>query len=226
MISQESRYSFTCHGPEEFEKAELLSLDVKLARAAFAVCISYFGRSQLMRWTPIHQWQKIAIVRCGVDPLFFNSPVLPSPVAPRLVCVGRLDAAKGQLLLIKAARRLLDAGVALEIVIVGDGPSRSHIQDAILCNGLQDTVRLIGWASGARVREEISAARALVLPSFAEGLPVVIMEAMALGRPVISTYVAGIPELIEFGKNGWLVPAGDDIALGEAMRSALEVSAS
>jgi glycosyltransferase involved in cell wall biosynthesis len=81
-------------------------------------------------------------------------------------------------------------------------------------------VHLIGWASSERVREEVLGARALVLPSFAEGLPVVLMEAFALGRPVISTYVAGIPELVVPG-SGWLVPAGSIDALASAMRDAL-----
>ena len=218
-------YSFTLHGPEEFDKAELLSLNSKVQGSAFAVCVSSFGRSQLMRWSPRDQWRKIAIVHCGVDPLFLDGPVFPFPIAPRLVCVGRLDGNKGQTILVQAARRLYDAGISFEIVLIGDGPCRKDVEDAIRGAGLQDAIRLIGWASGARVKEEIVAARALVLPSFAEGLPVVIMEAMALGRPVISTFIAGIPELVEPGKTGWLVPASDEIALSAAMRAALEASA-
>ena len=217
-------YSFTVHGPEEFEKAESLSLDLKLGRAAFAVCVSSFGRSQLMRWSPPDQWDKITIVHCGVDPHFLDSPVPPPSLAPRLVCVGRLDAPKGQPILVEATRRLHDRGISCEIMLIGDGPYRKHLEDAIRRAGLQGSVQLTGWASGTRVKEEMVAARALVLPSFAEGLPVVIMEAMALGRPVISTYVAGIPELVESGKNGWLVPASDEVALAEAMRAALEAS--
>ena len=135
-----------------------------------------------------------------------------------------LDAPKGQPILVDATRRLRDAGISCEIMLIGDGPGRKHLEDAIQRAGLEGSVQLIGWASGTRVKEEMVAARALVLPSFAEGLPVVIMEAMALGRPVISTYVAGIPELVESGKNGWLVPASDEVALGEAMRAALEAS--
>jgi glycosyltransferase involved in cell wall biosynthesis len=88
-------------------------------------------------------------------------------------------------------------------------------------HGLEDRIRITGWAKGERVRQEIAAARALVLPSFAEGLPVVLMEAFALGRPVISTYVAGIPELVQPGRSGWLVPAGSVDALAAAMREAL-----
>ena len=88
-------------------------------------------------------------------------------------------------------------------------------------NNLDDKVRITGWISGEQVRQEIASARALVLPSFAEGLPVVIMEAMASGRPVISTFVAGIPELVRDGEDGWLIPAGDIDALVFAMESCL-----
>ncbi len=85
--------------------------------------------------------------------------------------------------------------------------------------GLRDHVRITGWIDGARVRAEILAARALVLPSFAEGLPVVIMEAMALRRPVLSTFVAGIAELVRPGLDGWLVPAGDVAGAGRCDRN-------
>jgi colanic acid/amylovoran biosynthesis glycosyltransferase len=217
-------YSFTIHGPEEFEKAELLSLDTKVETCAFVVCISSFGRSQLMRWTPPNQWYKIEVIHCGVDSTFLSGPVAPISDAARLVCVGRLDAPKGQTVLVRAAKRLHDIGIPCDIVLVGDGPLRSHTEEVIRRAGLQNSIRLIGWASGTRVKEEMLAARAIVVPSFAEGLPVVIMEAMSLGRPVIATYVAGIPELVENGKTGWLVPAGNDIVLSEAMRAALDAS--
>jgi glycosyltransferase involved in cell wall biosynthesis len=120
---------------------------------------------------------------------------------------------------------LRDAGIRCEIVLVGDGPFRELIEDAIRRAGLEGTVTVIGLVSGLRVKEQILAARCLLLPSFYEGLPVVIMEAMALGRPVISTYVGGIPELVESGRTGRLVPPGDEIALYEAMRAILETPA-
>jgi len=214
-------YSFTVHGPEEFEKAPLLSLDLKLERAIFAACVSAFGRSQLMLWSHPDQWRKVAIVHCGLDSAFFEAPIQPPPVTPRLVCVGRLDKHKGQLILIEAARRLREAGINCEIVLVGDGPMRAHVERAIERAGVQREVTITGWISGEQVMAEIAASRVMVLPSFSENMPVVIMEALALCRPVISTYVAGIPELIQPGKTGWLVPAGDEIALSEAMREAL-----
>jgi glycosyltransferase involved in cell wall biosynthesis len=215
-------YSFTAHGSEEFEKAPLLSLDLKLEHAAFAVCVSSFGRSQLMRWTRPERWRKIGIVHCGVDGGFFDRSVSPPPQTPRLVCVGRLDTHKAQTVLVAAAGRLRDAGIRCEIVLVGDGDMRPYVEEAIEHAGLQREVTITGWVSGDRVKAEIVSARALVLPSFLENMPVVIMEAMALGRPVISTYVAGIPELVQPGRTGWLVPAADEIALAGAMREVLE----
>jgi glycosyltransferase involved in cell wall biosynthesis len=217
-------YSFTAHGSEEFEKAPLLSLDAKLEHAAFAVCVSSFGRSQLMRWSPPEQWSKIAVVRCGVDSGFLEVPVeAPSPT-PRFVCVGRLGEHKAQLVLVGAARRLREAGLSCEIVLAGDGPMRPRVEAAIRQFGLEGQISITGWVSGERVKAEILAARALVLPSFSENMPVVIMEAMALGRPVISTYIAGIPELVVHGQTGWLVPSSDEAALAEAMREALTAS--
>jgi colanic acid/amylovoran biosynthesis glycosyltransferase len=214
-------YSFTAHGPDEFEKAPLLSLDKKLAHAEFAVCVSSFGRSQFMRWSPPNLWQKIAVVHCGLDRAFFERPVDPPPPSPRLVCVGRLDERKAQILLVAAASQLVEEGTRCEIVLAGDGEMRPNIEEAIRRAGLQESFTITGWVSGERVKAELDAARAMVLPSFSENLPVAIMEAMALCRPVISTYVAGIPELIEPGKTGWLVPAGDEVALAGAMREAL-----
>lgn len=214
-------YSFTAHGPDEFERATLLSLDIKLERAAFVVCVSSFGRSQLMRWSSPAQWGKIAVVHCGLDSSFLDSPLQRPPSTPRLVCVGRLSVQKAQSVLVAAARKLHAAGIDFEIMLAGDGPLRDSVEEAIRSAGLQQKVTILGWASGEQVRAEIAAARALVLPSFAENMPVVIMEALALGRPVISTYVAGIPELVQLGSTGWLVPAGDVDALADAMNEVL-----
>jgi glycosyltransferase involved in cell wall biosynthesis len=215
-------FSFTVHGPEEFDRPEYLGLDIKIARARFVVAISNFGRSQLMRWCPSDQWKKLHVVHCGVDDSFLDpSKTSPVPDVRRLVCVGRLCEQKGHGILVEAAARLADEGVSFELILVGDGPLRSQIEAHARDRGLNDQVRITGWKSGFEVTQELLAARALVLPSFAEGLPVVLMEALALQRPVISTYVAGIPELVTPGVCGWLVPAGSVTALCEAIRSAL-----
>ena len=214
-------YSFTVHGPEEFDKPQALGLAEKIRRAGFVVAISSYGRSQLYRWVEHAQWPKIRLVRCGLEAAFYDVVPLAISKVPRLVCVGRLCEQKGQLLLLEAARKLSMLGVPFELVLAGDGEMRADTEQLIQAYGLDDRVSITGWVSSERVREEILAARALVLPSFAEGLPVVIMEAMALRRPVISTFVAGIPELVVAGKKGWLVPAGAVDELVAAMQEAL-----
>ncbi len=214
-------YSFTVHGPEEFDQPQALALGEKITHAAFAVAISAYGRSQLLRWAAHGEWSKVHVVRCGVDPSWLGAPATPVPTVPRLVTIGRMVEQKGQLLLVDAAAALRDAGVAFELVVIGDGELRPVIAQRIAAAGLEGTVRLVGWQTGAQVRDHLLAARGLVLPSFAEGLPVVVMEALALHRPVIATAIAGIPELVRPGETGWLVPAGDAQALAAAMRELL-----
>jgi colanic acid/amylovoran biosynthesis glycosyltransferase len=214
-------YSITMHGPEEFDAPGPLALREKARHAAFVVAISHFTRSQLCRWCATADWPKIHVVRCGLDGVFLEGTGTPVPDRPRLVSVGRLAEQKGQLLLVEAAARLRDRGADFELVIVGDGPMRQELEQLIDRLGLRDRVRITGFLDNRAVRRELEAARALVLPSFAEGLPVVIMEAMALGRPVIATYIAGIPELVESGQTGWLIPAGAVEPLVDAMAEAL-----
>ncbi len=216
-------YSFTVHGPKEFDSATSLALSEKIKRAAFVVAISSFGKSQLYRWCDRDQWSKIHVVHCGVDRMFLNAIYQPISDKPQLVCVGRLCEQKGQLLLVEAAGQLAAEGLEFKLVLVGDGPLRSQIEALIVRLGIEDKIEITGWASSSEVQQHILASRAMVLPSFAEGLPVVIMEALALGRPVISTYVAGIPELVEPGVCGWLVSPGSVESLTTAMRTALQL---
>jgi glycosyltransferase involved in cell wall biosynthesis len=150
---------------------------------------------------------------------------MPPGISRRFVCVGRLTEAKGQLLLIEAMATLAAGDILCELVLVGDGPMRGAVETMIHRHGLANRIRITGWIGSTQVRDEILAARALVLPSFAEGLPVVIMEAMALRRPVLCTYVAGIPELVRPGENGWLFPAGSVEELASAMQDCLLKSA-
>ena len=214
-------YSFTVHGPEEFDKPEFLGLGEKVRHAAFAVAVSSYGRSQLYRWAGFESWSKIEVVHCGLDAAFHAGALTPIPPAPRLVCVGRLCEQKGQMLLVEAAQRLKARNIPFELVLAGDGEMRAEIEQAIGRFGLQQQVRITGWISGDQVRSEILGSRALVLASFAEGLPVALMEAMALGRPVLTTFVAGIPELVLDREHGWLVPAGDVAALAGALEACL-----
>lgn len=215
-------WSFTAHGPEEFDKPRFIALPEKIRRAKFVVAVSSFGRSQLLRNVAHEYWQKIRVVHCGIEPAFHAVDTTAPPNQRRLVCVGRLCEQKGQLLLIEAARRLVAKGIQFALVLAGDGEMRSEIETLVARYNMQDTVRITGWINSEQVREEILTACALVLPSFAEGLPVVLMEAMALRRPVISTYVAGIPELVCNGEHGWLVPAGNVEDLAVAMERCLE----
>jgi len=208
-------YSFTVHGPEEFDDPKGLSLETKIAHAAFVVAISQFGRSQLFRWAKAADWPKIKVVHCGIEPAAFADPP-PLPEGPRqLVSIGRFAEQKGQLVLIEALAACSTSDVRL--VLVGDGDMRPELEQAIRHHGLQDRVVLTGWLNEAEVRRELAAAQALILPSFAEGLPMVIMEAMAAARPVLSTFIAGTPELVLPNQTGWLVPAGDVQALAEAI---------
>jgi colanic acid/amylovoran biosynthesis glycosyltransferase len=214
-------YSFTVHGPEEFDKPEFIGLAEKIRRSTFVVAISSFGRSQLYRWVDRPSWEKVKVVRCGLEQAFYEVPDLPITNHPRLVCVGRLCEQKGQFILVQAAAILASKGVDFELVLAGDGEMRAEIEELIGVFGLNKYIRITGWINSDQVREELLASRAMVLPSFAEGLPVVIMEAMALGRPVLTTYIAGIPELVKQKENGWLFSAGSIEELVLAMESCL-----
>ena len=219
-------YSFTVHGPDEFDGPSFMRLSDKIRRARFVVAISSFTRGQLFRWVDEAHWSKIKLVHCGLDESCFDGARPIAHDRKRLICIGRLCAQKGQLLLLEAASSLVREGVQFELVLVGDGEMRGEIENSIAARGLSGIVRITGWLSSNQVQDEILEARALVLPSFAEGLPVVIMEAMALQRPVLTTYISGIPELITHGEEGWLFPAGSIEELKAAMRECLEASVS
>lgn len=217
-------FSFTVHGPDEFDAPITLSLGRKIAAANFVAAISSYGRSQLMRWSAIEDWNKIGIVRCGIDSLFLDASAPPPDGNSRkFVCVARLSAQKGLPLLIAACEELEAAGERFSLTIIGNGDMQSEIEADIRRRGLEEIVTLAGVRTASEIREELLTARAFVLPSFAEGLPVVLMEALALSRPVIATAIAGIPELVD-DKCGWLIPAGSKQALVDAMLAALSAS--
>jgi glycosyltransferase involved in cell wall biosynthesis len=217
-------YSFTVHGPEEFDKPDLLHLRDKIERAEGVFAVSHFGRSQLFRHCGRSHWNKVHVVPCGLDSAFLEAASAPVPAAPRLVSVGRLSEQKGQLLLVDALAELHRRGRDFHLTLVGDGEMRPEVEAAIKRHDLGSKIELAGWADEAAIKRHVLAARALVLPSFAEGLPVVIMEALALGRPVVSTYIAGIPELVEPGRSGWLVPAGSVDELVKALEEVISAT--
>jgi len=211
------QYSFTCHGPEEFDRPEVLGLGEKVRHAAFAITISDFGRSQLCRWSSPSDWSKIHVVRCGLDDSFLSFPPSPVPDVARLVCVGRLEEQKGHLILIQSAALVTERFPNFELLVVGDGPLRAEIEQAVIKLNLTSVVKLLGWKSNLEIRNLLLDSRGLVLSSFAEGLPVVVMESLALGRPVIATRVMGIPELVRPNETGWLVPPADPVSLAAAI---------
>ncbi|MCB5206879.1 glycosyltransferase family 4 protein [Methylovorus mays] len=215
-------YSFTVHGPEEFDKNKLIHLKEKVRHASFVIAISAFTKSQLFRWVDFSDWSKIHEVHCGLEADFYNVSPVPIPEVHRLVCVGRLCEQKGQMLLVEAIALLAARQHKVELVLAGDGEMRAEIEAQIRKHRLESQISITGWITSAQVREYMQHSSAMILPSFAEGLPVVIMEAMALKRPVLTTYVAGIPELVVDGITGWLFPAGDVEALAGAIQGFME----
>ena len=215
-------YSFTVHGPEEYDRArgDGLALRDKVAHAAFAVTISEFGRGQLMRWTRAEDWPRIKIVRCGLDAAFLDAPPVPVPADPVVVSVGRLVEQKAQLLLVQAVAALRARGSAVRLKLIGEGPLRGALEALIARERLGDAVTLLGSRSAAEVRETVLNARVYAQPSLAEGLPVAVMEAMALRRPVVATRIAAVPELVDTAC-GWVISPGAVDRLTDALAAAL-----
>ena len=216
-------YSFTVHGPEEFDKVQAIALPEKIKRARFVVAVSSFGRSQLLRWCDYSDWSKIEVVHCGLDAMFLSQPYVPLPTKPQFVCVGRLSEQKGISILVEAVGQLAKEGLRFKLVIVGDGSLRPEIEALIKALKVEEYIELTGWATNLEVKQHILDSQVMILPSFAEGLPVAIMESLALFRPVLTTYIAGIPELIQPNCSGWLVPAGSVEELAIAMRQILSL---
>ncbi len=220
-----STYSFTVHGPDELVEPYRLSYDLKIDNAAFVAAISNFCRVQLARFGGAHHWDKIEIVPCALDLDEFERAPNAVSESNTFVCIGRLCHQKAQTLIPDAIEPLVAGFPDLKVILVGDGETRGEIEDKIAKKGLGAHFDLVGWRSNEEVRSILRGARAMLLPSFAEGLPVSIMEAFALGKPVISTYIAGIPELVD-GSCGWIVPAGDIEALTAALKDCLVTSES
>jgi colanic acid/amylovoran biosynthesis glycosyltransferase len=219
-------FSLTVHGPDEFYDAPGLRLAEKIAGASFACCIGQFARSQLMKLSPPGEWGKFEIGPLGVDPqLFTPRPFRSAPPAFEILCVGRLVPAKGQYVLVAAIGRLVKSTPNLRLRLVGDGPDREGLERAIASANLGLHIVLEGSVNQDRIRDYYRRADIFVLASFAEGVPVVLMEAMAMEIPCVSTFVAGIPELIRNEIDGILVPPSDDQALAGAIKRLVADSA-
>ncbi|MBI0477227.1 colanic acid biosynthesis glycosyltransferase WcaL [Sphingomonas sp. MA1305] len=210
-------WSLTLHGISEFDYPAGLLLADKIAAADFVACVSRFGMAQTMRTIPTNQWHKLSLVRCGVDladlpptadrPSADTANTAPQPL--QLIAVGRLSPEKGQAGLLEAVALLRDRGVAIALTLVGDGPESASLRALATQLGVKALVRFVGRQDERTALASIAAADVLVLPSFMEGLPVVLMEAMALGVPVIATRVAGIPELVRDEVSGLLFDPAD-----------------
>lgn len=216
-------YSFTAHGPDEFTNAPHMSFDLKIRHAAFVVAISDYCSNLLASLADQGDAHKIVIARCGLKLEDFE----PTPISPgthTLICIGRLCPQKGQVHIPAAVAALRSEFPDMKVILVGDGESKAEVQAEIERHGVGAQVILPGWASNDDVRKLLLESRAMLLPSYAEGLPVAIMESLALSRPVISTTIAGIPELVD-EECGWLVEPGNHQQLVDAMRSALAAPA-
>jgi len=217
-------YSLTVHGPDEFFDTEKFYLREKIENARFVFCISEFCRSQLMRIASPEHWKKMQVVRLGVDPSVFNAAHRKKTHNEMLeiICVGRLVPAKGQLILLQAAARLESQGSPVRVRLVGDGPDRAHLEAFTVEKHL--CVIFEGAKNHEEVRHLLESADIFALASFAEGVPVALMEAMAMEIPCVSTIIAGIPELIRDGLDGLLVPASSSEALADALKSLINDS--
>lgn len=201
-------FSYTEHGPSTFFAPRYWRLDAKIARARFVVAISHFCRSQMMLFSDQRYWEKLRIVHCGVDPDRYDGGPRAG-AGKRILFVGRLAAVKGVPLLVEALARLQSTHPDAHLTIIGDGPDRNALEAKIAHMGLAGMVDFVGYADEAGVAAHLARADLFVLPSFAEGVPVVLMEAMAARLPVIASRVAGVPELVIDGESGFLVPPGD-----------------
>ncbi|PSL19179.1 glycosyltransferase family 4 protein [Shimia abyssi] len=208
-------FSFTLHGPDIFFAPDHWRLDEKIARARFVACISHFCRSQAMSFSAPKHWAKLHIIHCGVDPdKYLNTE---HPMGHNLLFVGRLAPVKGLPILLRALEGLVEQFPDLHLTVIGDGPGRAALESQVEAARLTKHVSFAGYKSQSEVAEALVASDLFVLPSFAEGVPVVLMEAMAASRPVVTTHIAGVPELVTDGASGLLVSPGDPEALARAI---------
>jgi glycosyltransferase involved in cell wall biosynthesis len=215
-------WSFTLHGPVEFYDVTRSRLPEKLRRARFVVCISDFARSQAMAFLEEGEWHKLHVVHCGVDPTAFRplaEATRPGSEVLRILNVGRLIDLKGHSTLLGALALLHEREVRAELTIVGDGPARARLESLAARTGISGAVRFAGAVGEEGIAAFYQAADIFCLASFAEGVPVVLMEAMAMKLPVVATRIAGIPELVDHGTAGLIVSPGRPDQLAVALET-------
>lgn len=216
-------FSFTVHGPDEFYDVTGYNLLEKIVAADFVFCISHYARSQVMKLSPVQAWSTFDICRLGVDTQRFI-PAVKSKANEtcQLLCVGRLTSAKGQAILLASVAQLKQQGITVHLTLVGMGPDEQSLKNYAESLGIVSQVTFTGAIDQDHILAYYNLADMFVLPSFAEGLPVVLMEAMAMEIPCVTTMITGVPELIENGQNGLLVPASDSEGLTQAIKQLAE----
>jgi colanic acid/amylovoran biosynthesis glycosyltransferase len=213
-------WSLALHGPAQLYGVRESRLPAKVADAAFVACVSDHLRSQLMIFTPPEHWLKLHVVRTGVDRGLFaeaNGSARPG----RVLTVARMVRGKGLDVLLDSLAILRARGVPAEAVLVGDGPERERLERRSRELGLSGQVQFTGAVGHDRIRDLYTAASVFCLPSFSEGIPVVLMEAMAIGLPVVASRITGVPELVEEGNSGLLVAPGRADQLADALGQVL-----
>ena len=212
-------WSLTLHGISEFDYPAGNLLPEKLRQASFAACVSHFGRAQAMRMAEPDIWPRLHLVRCAID--LRDLPPQSGPATGNgeiaLICVGRISPEKGHSGLIQALGNLIKSGVPVHLTLVGDGPDMAMLRARVSAAGLDNAVTFEGRLDEKSTLQAIAKSDILVLPSFMEGLPIVLMEALALGVPAVATRVAGIPELIIEGETGLMFDPGNWADLEKAL---------
>jgi len=219
-------WSLTLHGISEFDYPAGPLVAEKIAAAKFVACVSHFGRAQAMRLVDVGFWDKLMVVRCGIDLERFRAATPTSFIPPkehacRLVSVGRLSPEKGQAGLLCAFAKVARER-DVELRLAGDGPERKQLEALTARLGLDERVTFVGRVPSCHVAAELLQADIFIVSSFMEGLPVVLIEALAMGVPVIAPYIAGIPELVEHGVSGLLFPASDWNALAAMVKRLID----
>lgn len=213
--SENWSYSMTVHGSKEFYDVFREGLERKVTDARFAVCISDYTRSQVMAFVDEEHWERLHVVRCGISPEAFDGGAGNGVV--NILTVGRLDRMKGMPILVAAVAELRRRGQRVRLTVVGAGPSQSRLEQEAADAGIADSVDFVGPIGQDRMPDFYAEADIFCLPSFAEGIPIVLMEAMASGVPVVASAITGIPELVEDGVSGFLVRVGRADLLADAL---------
>jgi glycosyltransferase involved in cell wall biosynthesis len=216
-------FSFTAHGSDLHVDRRML--DTKVDAARFVVTVSNYNREIIVQEFGERVRHKVHVIHCGVDPCVFKPVAGQAETGGvfRIVCVASLEEVKGHRYLVEACRLLREAGITFECHLIGEGPERRDLERRVAAARLAQEVILHGGLPRPEVVRLVSAAHVAVLASHPtrrgkrEGIPVALMEAMASGLPVVASEISGIPELVEQGRSGFLVPSANPPALANAL---------